>query len=100
MKKSIDLFCRNTIKRSISPSISFDNTDLRQNESLEDYDFFNTKFIDTLTELFDSLDDIVYFSNFEIKERLENYCKNKKINFENFENVKINFFILDVNKFL
>jgi hypothetical protein len=91
MKKSIDLFCRNTIKKSISPSLSIDNIenkDLSEYENNDDFEFFNRRFEDTIKELFDSLDDIVYFSNYELKEKIENYCRLKKIDFSYFENVK------------
>lgn len=90
MKKSIDLFCRKTIKKSISPSLSIDNIenkDLSEKENNDDFDFFNKKFEDTMKELFEYLDDIVYFSNFELKEKIENYCRLKKIEFSEFENV-------------
>jgi len=93
MKKSIDLFCRNTIKKSISPSLSIDNIenkDLSEYENNDDFEFFNRRFEDTIKELFDSLDDIVYFSNYELKDKIENYCRLKKIDFSYFENVKFN----------
>jgi hypothetical protein len=96
MKKSIDLYCRNTIKKSISPSLSIDNIDnkdLSDAENNDDFDFFNKKFEDTFKELFDSLDDIVFFSNFELKEKIEKYCRQKRIDFSKFENVKIIFLI-------
>lgn len=91
MKKSLDLYCRNTIKKSISPSLSIDNSerkDFYDKENNDDFEFFNKRFEDTLSELFESLDDNIFFSNFELKEKIENFCKNKKIDFSEFENVK------------
>lgn len=94
MKKSIDLYCRNTIKKSISPSLSIDNIenkDLSDTENNDDFDYFNKKFEDSFKDLFESLDDIIYFSNFELKEKIENYCRLKKLDFSEFENVKFIF---------
>jgi len=94
MKKSLDLYCRNSIKNSISPSISIENTenkDLNKCENNDEFEFFNKKFENSLKELFDSLDDIVYYSNYELKEKIENYCKLKKIEFSEFENVSFKY---------
>lgn len=88
MKKSIDFYCRNTIKRSISPSLSLDNIDNTDIENQNDFEFFNKKFDEPLLELFETLDDIISYYNYELKNKLLNYNELKRLNATTFEDVK------------
>ncbi len=82
MKKSSDQYCRNTIKKSITPSQSNDTTQNKEfEEGYDDFEFFNNKFEETLPELFESLEEVVYYINHELREKIENYCKMKRIDF-------------------
>ena len=91
-KKNSDLYCRDTIKYSITPSVSIISEKETKNpidSSIENFEFFNKNFEHSFNSLLERFEEIIYFGNNEIREKTRKICKTKQLNFNDYEYVKI-----------
>ena len=91
MKKNTDLYCRDTIKYSITPSASIISEKEIKNpidSSIENFIFFNKNFDSCFDSLLEGFEEVVYFGNNELRDSARKICKTKNLDFSEYEDVK------------
>ena len=74
MNKNIDQFCRKSRSRSISPSISFDNKRLTEQE-LQEAKIYSAPVNEMVKELYTSFDDLIKFINHSLLNKIKDSFK-------------------------